>query len=219
MSSRFAAVLVAIMIIFGGIFFVTKHKANTSTNGGSSSGNAKATNHVKGSTSSGVTMVEYGDFQCPACSAYYPIVKQVEDKYSDRVQFQFVNFPLYQIHQNAMTAHRAAEAASLQGKFWEMYDQLYTNHDVWANTSNASTYFEQYANQIGLNMTKFKQDANSSAVNDTIWADINKGNALGITGTPTFYLDGNKITSNPTSVDDFSKLIDAAIKAKTASKN
>lgn len=212
MSSRFAVILVAIVIIFGGIFFTTKNKANAPD--GSSSSTAQATNHIEGSTSSGVTLVEYGDFQCPACSAYYPIIKQVEDTYKDRVTFQFVNFPLYQIHQNAMAAHRAAEAADMQGKFWDMYNTLYTNHDQWADSKTPSSYFEQYATQLGLNIDQFKTDSASSKVNDIIWADINKGNAQKISSTPTFYLDGKEITSRPTNAEDFGKLIEQAIKDK-----
>lgn len=216
MSSRFAIILAALVIIFGGMFFVTKNK-NSSSTGSSSSSSAKATNHIEGNTKSSVTLIEYGDFQCPACSAYYPIVKQVVGTYKDRVQFQFVNFPLYQIHQNAMAAHRAAEAASNQNKFWEMYDTLYANHDQWVNSSTPTTYFEEYAKQLGLDTSKFKQDSAGSATNDTIWADINKGNGLGITGTPTFYLNGKKIDSNPASVEDFSKLLDEALKTKSTS--
>jgi len=210
MSSRFAAILVAIVVIFGGIFFFTKHKATAPSQGGK----AQTTQHIEGSTKTGVTLVEYADYQCPACSAYYPLVKQTVEKYKDQIQFQFVNFPLYTIHPNAMAAHRAAEAAGLQNKYWEMHDLIYTNHDVWEKSTSVTTYFEQYAQQLGLDAAKFKQDSASSKINDILWADINKGTALKVDATPTFFLDGKKITSQPASVDDFSKLIDAEIKVK-----
>lgn len=213
MSGRFAIILVVLVAIFGGIFVFSKNKAGAPSAG--SSGNAaQSTSHIEGSSKTGVVLTEYGDFQCPACSAEYPLVKQVVEAYKDRIQFQFVNFPLYQIHQNAMAAHRAAEAASNQGKFWEMYDLLYQNHDSWANGSTPTSQFEGYAQQLGLDIGKFKTDAASSTTNDTIWADINKGKALDISGTPTFYIDGKKIDANPTSVDEFNKLIDAAIAQK-----
>ena len=79
---------------------------------------------IVGESKSGVTLIEYGDFQCPACQQYYPIFKQIKEKYKDQITVQFRHFPIVSAHQNAMVAHRAAEAASNQGKFWEMHDLL-----------------------------------------------------------------------------------------------
>jgi len=210
MSKTFWAIIAIIVIIFGGI--VVFHKDNTP----SSTTHAKPTNHVEGQGKTGVTLVEYGDYQCPSCGQFYPIVKQIQQKYNDQIQFQFRNLPLLQIHQNAFAAARAAEAADKQGKFWEMHDILYENQTAWSESSNANAYFDQYAARLGLNTAQFKKDAASSATNDIINADINEFNKTKEDmATPTFFLDGKKI--QPTSVDEFGKLIDAAIKSKQKS--
>lgn len=215
MSKRFAIILAVILVAFGTIFFFTKNRAGAPSGGDGNS--TQTTNHIKGSTASGVVLLEYADFQCPACAQLYPVVSQVYEKYKDKIQFQFMHFPLYQIHQNAMAAHRAAEAASVQGKFWEMYDTLYARHSEWQSSSTPTVIFEGYANQLGLDVEKFKTDSASSAVNDTIWADINKGTSLKVSGTPTFFLDGKKIETQ-TTVEDFSKLIDEAIAQKSSAQ-
>lgn len=211
MSKTFWAIVAIIVVIFGGVMFFNN---SDSSNNGSANGDAKPSNHVKGDGKTGVTLVEYGDFQCPFCGQYYPIVQQVEQKYKEQITFQFRHLPLLQIHQNAFAASRAAEAASLQGKFWEMYDKLYQNQEAWSETGKPLEAFSTYAQQIGLNVDQFKQDFSSSAVNDVINADIREfDKTKEQKSTPTFFLDGKKISA--TSVDEFSKLIDEAIAAKT----
>lgn len=209
MDRRFLLILTAVVVLFVGIVWVNKSKTDAP---GSGSSQAKASNHVEGTNSKGVTLVEYGDYQCPACGQYYPIVKQLQTTYANDISFRFANFPLVQIHPNAMAGARAAEAASLQGKFWEMHDALYENQTTWSAGTNPTPYFDQYANNIGLNLTKFKQDMASSAVLDTINADVSQVQALGGTGTPTFVLNGKRLDNSPTSLDDFKKVIDQAIK-------
>jgi protein-disulfide isomerase len=209
MSKAFWAIIAVILIVFGGILLFKDNKANAPT----SSSNGKPTQHVQGKGSTGVTLVEYGDYQCPFCGQYYPIVKAVEQKYNDQITFQFRNLPLLQIHQNAFAAARAAEAAGLQNKFWEMYDKLYENQDSWSSSKDPLSVFTQYATQIGLKTDTFKTDFASSSVNDAINADIKEFNKTGAEmSTPTFFLDGKKIS--PKSVDEFSKFIDAAIADK-----
>jgi len=215
MSKTFWAVIAIIVIVFGGIIIFNNHKS------GSSSSNAKPTNHVEGSTKTGVTLVEYGDYECPYCGAYHPTVKQVATKYADRIQFQFRNLPLLQVHQNALSSAKAAEAAGLQGKFWQMHDMLYESQSSWSSSSNAASIFEQYAAQLSLNVAQFKQDYASDAVNNTITADINAFLKTGNEeSTPTFFLDGKKVQPANT-VTSFSSLIDAEIakKAKTTSQS
>ena len=211
MSKTFWAIIAVIVIIFGGIIVLNKQKATAPGNNA-----VKASSHIKGQGTSGVTLLEYADYQCPACGGYYPIVKQVTEKYSDRIFFQLRNLPLFQVHQNAFAAARAAEAANKQGKFWEMYDLLFSTQTVWASTSNATSQFEAYARQLGLNIEQYKKDAASPEVNDIINADIAEfKKTKAPTSTPTFFLDGKKIQA--TSLDEFGKLIDAAIAAKQKS--
>lgn len=214
MKSRFSIILIACVVIFGGILFFSKKDASAPT--GSDGQPIQATNHVKGSGTTGVVLVEYGDFQCPACGTYFTAVEEVVKKYGDKITFQYRNFPLRQIHPNAMLAHRAAESASNQGKFWEMYSSLYSGQDTWSSLQDPTSVFRSYAEALKLDMTKFDNDLKSQAVNDTINADIAEGQKLNISGTPTFVLDG-KVIESPRSAEDFNKLIDEAIAAKQAS--
>jgi protein-disulfide isomerase len=215
MSKQFLGILAVIVLIFAGIFIITgNNKGSTSAN---SSSTAKPTAHIEGLGQSGVTLVEYGDYECPYCEEYSSIVKQVQQEFNSQIFFQFRNFPLVSIHQNAFAGARAAEAASLQGQFWQMHDALYdsSNWQVWSTANDPTPYFNQYAQELGLNLTKFKQDFASQAVNNAIVADENAGNKLGIDGTPTFYLDGKQISPQPT-VAAFESLIKAEIAKKTA---
>lgn len=202
-------ILVAIALGLGVIFWSTKDKSTTSNNSSASS----LSNHVFGEGKKGVNFTEYGDFQCPYCAAYYPIVKQVKEKYQADVTFQFRNFPLPQ-HQNARAGARAAEAASKQGKFWEMHDLLYENQKSWESSQNPNIIFESFASSLGLDLAKYKTDFASAEVNNTINADYAAGQKLGVDATPSFYLDGKKLDPTPQDLAGFSKVIDDAIKAK-----
>lgn len=223
MDKRFLGILAAIAIIFVGVFLITTHHSNGGS-GNSSSG--QPSNHVEGQDASGVKLVEYGDYECPVCADYWQTVKQAEEQLNHQILFQFRNLPLSSIHPNAFAAARAAEAAGLQNKYWQMHDQLYANQNTWAPTSNPQSYFDSYAKTIGLNVAQFDSDYASGKVNDTINADINEFDKTGQQmATPTFFLDGKYInntqlidsqTGQP-SVQLFVNLINAEIKAKAKS--
>jgi protein-disulfide isomerase len=186
--------------------------------GDDSTSNGKPpTNRTYGNGSSGVVLTEYGDFECPGCGAFFPIVQQIKEEYKDKITFQFRHFPLINIHQNAQAAHRASEAADKQGKFWEMHDLLYQNQQSWAGVDNVAGIFEEFARQLGLNIDQYKGDVISPDVNDNIQADLEAGKALGVSGTPTFFLDGKQIEDNRDidTIEKFKAKIDAAIAAKT----
>jgi protein-disulfide isomerase len=210
MSKGFWGVIIIVVLIFVGIFTLGGHK--TANSPGKSSSNTP-TKHIEGKGSSGITLVEYGDYQCPFCGQYYPVVRQVQSEYNDQIYFQFRNYPLTNLHQNAFSAARAAEAAGLQNKFWEMHNALYESQDQWSQLSDASSFFSKLAQQLGLDITKFKADYASSKVNDLINADLAEGSKLKIQGTPTFFLDGKKIevSQNPAS---FKKVINEALAKK-----
>lgn len=215
MSKQFWAVIAVTVLIFVGIFTLGgDKKSDTDTkNSNSSSG----TQHIKGAGTTGVTLVEFGDYQCPYCGQYFPTVEEVVAKYGDQIKFQFKNFPLTSIHQNAFAAARAAEAAGLQGKFWEMNAMLYQNQSSWSEQGDATPIFAQFAQQLGLNVDQFKKDSASSKVNDLVNADMAEGTKLKVTGTPAFFINGEKVeVSN--SVESFSKVIDAAIAKQAKSK-
>ncbi len=213
MDRRFLGILGAIVVIFIAVFAISQHSSNNNGSGGNNKNStAGATNHVQGNNAKGVTLVEYGDYECPICEAYYQPLKQAAAKYSNDIHFQFRNLPLTSIHPNAFAAARAAEAASLQGKFWEMHDKLYENQNSWVPpVTDPLPIFSGFAKDIGLNVNQFKTDYASSKVNDAISADLA---AFAKTGqeqaTPTFYMDGVYLPN--------SQLVDSTSGAPTADK-
>jgi protein-disulfide isomerase len=137
----------------------------------------------------------------------------VKEKYKDKIEFQFRNLPLITVHKQALLAARAAEAADKQGKYWEMYNLLFQNQTNWSQMDDAKPAFEQFATQLGMNVEQFKADIAAPATNEIVQADIDEFKKTGERmATPTFFLDGKSI--KPASVEEFSKLIDAAIAAK-----
>lgn len=221
MNKRFWAIIVIIIVAFAGILWVK----NDQQNNNNSNTAAQPSENLRGDTASKVKLVEYGDFQCPYCGEYYPIIEQVYQKYQSDVSFQFRNLPLTQIHPNAFAGARAAEAAADQGKFWQMYTVLYEQNEeyyqsnekynTWIGSSNPESYFIQYAQQIGLNVSKFESDYSSNQVNNVINADIAAFNKTGYEmATPTFILNGKQIQA--TSVNAFSTLINAQLKKEGA---
>lgn len=216
MSKQFWAILLVIVAVFIGIVAFSGKK-----DGGTTS-KATATNHVEGTNSTGVKLVEYGDYQCPVCGLYYSAVKQVAATYNDKIQFQFRNLPLTSLHPNAFAGARAAEAAGYQGKYWQMHDMLYENQNSWSQASNPTTFFNNYAKSLGLNVTQFTKDYASTKTNDAINADLAAFDKTGDEkATPTFYLNSKKVdlaqlvdSNNEPTVAKFSAVIDAAIAAQ-----
>ena len=168
-----------------------------------------ATDHIKGNASSTVTLVEYSDFQCPACAGYFPVVEKLFREASTTMRLVYRHFPLSQ-HANAIPAALASEAAGKQGKFWEMYEMLFTNHDLWENSKNAKTIFSGYAEKLGLDMNKYNLDVDSRELKDKVDTDMKGGVKAGVNSTPTFYLNGKKV-QNPNGYAEFKKLIDEAL--------
>ncbi len=152
-------------------------------------------------------LIEYSDFQCPACGAYYPIVKQLASEYSSRIQFVYREYPLTEIHDNALSAAYAAEAAGLQGKFWEMHDALFEHQKEWSEVSDPLLMYEQYATTIGLDMNKFKEDRSGSVVKDRVKQSRASGDAAAVRGTPTFFFNGKRL-QNPAGLDAFRATLD-----------
>ena len=148
----------------------------------------------EGNPNAKVVLVEYSDFQCPACAAYYPIVKQIADRYSNKLLVVYRHFPLPQHKYSKLTA-AYAEAAGRQGKFWEMHNKLFANQSKWSNDSNAEDIIKNYAGELGLDMAKLAVDLQSSEIDDKINSDIDSGYKSGIEGTPAFFLNNQKITN------------------------
>jgi len=165
--------------------------------------------HVKGNVDATVTLTEYSDFQCPACGQFYKIVEDVLAKHGDSVRFEYKHFPLISIHQFAVPAAKAAEAAGQQGKFFEMHDKLFENQQIWSVAASPQTYFNSYAEEIGLDMVLFKQHMKASVISDKITTEFEEARELGLTGTPSFFLNGKRMQFE--TYQDFLSQIDSAI--------
>lgn len=157
-----------------------------------------------------VTIVEFGDFQCPACGQASPILKELLKIYQDKLNLVFRNFPLPQ-HRNAKMASETALAAGSQSKFWEMYYKLYEDQAKWSESDNPLDIFTGYAKDLNLDLNKFTQDVKDEKYKDIISQDQNDGNLLGIQATPTFFVNGEKIVGVPT-LEEFKSLIDPKLK-------
>lgn len=158
-----------------------------------------------------VTIIEYADFQCPACAVYHPLVKQLLSEFPKDIYFVYRFFPLTSIHRNALLSSQAGFAANLQGKFWQMHDMIYENQKSWANEGNAMEIFVSYAEKIKLDVNKFKKDINSDETKKFVNDELNQAINIGVNSTPTFFINGKKI-QNPRSYDEFKKLVQDQIK-------
>ena len=152
----------------------------------------QADDWAKGNKEPKVTLVEYLDFECESCGAYYPVMKKLFEEFGNEVKFVVRYFPL-DGHKNSMTSALAAEAAGKQGKYWEMHDKLFENQSTWSKITDAKTLFTEYAAQLGLDRNKFIADLDSDSVNKKITDDIRSGTESQLDGTPTFFINGNKL--------------------------
>ncbi len=169
--------------------------------------------HSLGNSDSKVVLTEFGDYQCPACGQWHPFIKDtVLPKYQDRIKFVFKNLPLVNIHKNALIAAQAAEAAALQGKFWEMHNKLYETQAQWENDSNdqAKGKFEGYARELGLDVGRWKNDFDSAQVRDIIKADSALADKLQLPGTPSFLING-QIVDTKNGFEDLTNALDKAL--------
>jgi protein-disulfide isomerase len=167
--------------------------------------------------SSPVVLEEYGDYQCPPCGQLYPELKQIEKEYGNQVQIVFHHFPLMKIHKNALMAAHAAEAARNQNKFWEMHDRLYRNQKEWSELDDPRPVFIDYAKQLGLKIDQFTSDLVSNMIDQRISADIQRGSAVGVTGTPTVFLDSRQVNYQATNLDGLRKGINILLEQKARS--
>lgn len=191
--------LVTLVLFVGGIVALSKGMLG----GGSGSSQTVAdpsvlireNSHTLQATDSKVTLVEFGDFQCPFCAQSHPVLQSLLAQYPDKITFVARHFPLAQ-HRHAVVAAEAAEAAGAQGKFWEMYDLLYTNQDAWESSSDALSIFAGYAQQLELDMDQYNKDMTDHTYLDKVRADMADGNILGVNSTPSFFVDGQRFTGS-----------------------
>lgn len=217
-------VLICIVTIGGLILLSKKDTVNVADTDPTKAISESATaigDHVYGNKAAKVVLIEYGDFQCPGCGGAFPQLKTLKEAYKDKIAFIFRNFPLTTIHPNALAAATAAEAAGLQGKYWEMHDKLYENQNAWSgiDASKRTDVFTGYASDISLDTEKFKNDLSDQKVVAKINRDRALGNKLGVNSTPTLYLGSEKVGNEEVSDliqgagDKLKDKIDAKLKA------
>lgn len=141
--------------------------------------------HAQGAADAAVTLVEYGDYECPHCGRAYPIVKEVQRRLGAKLRFVFRNFPLNESHPHAQHAAEAAEAAAAQGKFWEMHDALFERQNALDDRHLVS-----YAQALGLDESRFAHELRSHVYHDRVREDFLSGVRSGVNGTPTFFING-----------------------------
>jgi protein-disulfide isomerase len=226
----FAIIIIVLAAAIGGSFVLLKNRGGATANPNSTfattppSSSSPAANQSPNETagltrpkvkvSSPVVIEEYGDYQCPPCGQLYPELKAIESEYGDQVKIVFHHFPLIKMHRNALIAAHAAEAARNQNKFWEMHDRLYRNQKEWADLDDPKPIFESYARQLNLNLDQFNNDLQSNVIDQRIIADYQRGTSLGVTGTPTVFLDSHLLRYEATNPDGLRRGINILLEQK-----
>jgi protein-disulfide isomerase len=217
-------IIATTILIVGGVFLMTKSnpqspkkevvssdiliKKDSYITSGIENGN-----HLSASASASATLVEFGDYECPACSVYSPLIKKLLTDFSGKINFVFRNYPLSQ-HKNAQISSQVVEAAGIQGKYWQMHDKLFETQTDWVNSTDPISVFIGYAKELNLDIKKLEKDMSSDAIKNIIQNDTSDGNTVKLTETPTFYLNGVKIDGLTGGYEQFKEKINAVISNK-----
>lgn len=200
MKNPWLVIVIIVVVLLGGSVAYSQYVGSKSNEG------VEVRDHVTGNPEAAVTLVEYSDFECPSCAQFHPHVKEVLEEHGDNIRFEYKHFPVIG---NVPSAGRAAEAAGQQGEFFAYHDKLFQEQGTWSRSTNPQQYFEEYAEELGLDMGLFKQHMRSSLLQDKIDQDFQDGRALGVTGTPTFFLNGERM--NIQTFAEFKEQIRAAV--------
>ena len=169
---------------------------------------------VRGGANALVTIEEFGDFECPPCGALHPELVKIEKEYGDKLRVVFREFPLTQIHKHSYEAARAAEAAGMQNKFWEMHDLLYEKKDEWSLAPDPPKLFVDYAKYLGLDGDRFTRDMTGDLASLRVALDMRRGKSLGVIGTPTLFINSRKMDASEMTPDGLRRAIYTALKEK-----
>ncbi len=188
--------IIILVVILGVSYFVSKNDQKIDPAVVASIKVSEPTSHLKGNLESEIKLVEYSDFQCPACKDAAPQIKALVDQFGDQFQLEYRHFPLRSIHPNAQIAAQAAEAAGMQEKFWEMHDKLFEKQSEWSESFRPKQFFKQYAEEIGINGDRFMFDLESDSIKEIVNAQFDEAIALNLPGTPSFVFNGEQIDMN-----------------------
>jgi protein-disulfide isomerase len=200
-------IIVTVIMLIGAVFFLSRPEKPVVVDAAT----LVKEDSLKTSTASAkLTIVEFGDLQCPACKMAHPGLKQAIAEAGPDVNFVFRHYPLPQ-HKNAMNGAKAVEAANLQGKVWQMFDKLYDAQEEWAESDNAVEIFKKYATELGMDADKLAKDMSDRAIEDKIIKDQGDGNASGVNSTPTLFFN-NELYKKGVGYSDLKPEIEARLK-------
>jgi protein-disulfide isomerase len=211
MTKEVKIMALVFLVVFGGLGFLISRNNKIATTPATKEQLIRPNSHSTVNPNAKVNIVEFGDFECPACAAAFPIVEELLALYKDNPEVNFVarNFPLPQ-HQYALLTAEAAEAAGAQGKYWEMYRLIYANQKDWATSSDPMSVLVGYATQLKLDVNRFKSEVSDNKYSDIIEQDRQDGVSLGVNSTPTFFINGVR-AGNIQNFADFKARVDAAL--------
>lgn len=187
MKNPWTIIGIITLILFGGAVIISGNSTDKNNEG------VEVKRHILGDSNARIKLVEYSDFQCPSCKAFHPVVKTAIEQYGEDLSFEYKNFPLSNIHPNALSAAIAAEAAGQQDKFFEFHDLLFEKQEDWSAVAVPNIVFIEYAKELGLNEDDFKRHLKSTVLSDKVKEDFDVGRSLDVTGTPTFFLNDKKM--------------------------
>ncbi|HQZ96199.1 MAG TPA: thioredoxin domain-containing protein [Pyrinomonadaceae bacterium] len=175
--------------------------------------------NMVGSQAATVTLEEFADFQCGSCAAAHPVMNEIKSLYGSRIKFVYRNYPLsIPAHDKAYEASVAAEAAGLQGKFWDLQNLLFTNQQAWTAAPTYKQMWKGYAEKIGIDVAKWESDMAGIAAKGRVDADLARGKAIGVNSTPTLYINGISVPYAEMSVPKLKVIIDGELQKGTAPK-
>ncbi len=202
MKNPWIVILAVVVVLIGGSVWYSAQAGSRNNEG------IKFTPNVKGNPEAAVSLVEYSDMQCPACAAFQPYVDEVVEAFGDKLKFEYKHFPL-PMHAVAEPAARAAEAAGQQGKFFEYTGKLFSEQGKWSISPNPMGLFYTYAEELGLDVDTFKRHLNASLIREKVRAESQEGKDLGVSGTPSFFLNGERMVIQ--TYEEFRAQIEAAV--------
>src|SRR5436190_7406043 len=203
-------IVLAVAVAAGAAVYLSRQPEEAAiTNGASTTTvDIKSGGRFRGPDTAEVTLVEFGDYQCPSCAAYHPFVKEILNRYPKQLRLEFHHYPLISIHPNSMAASMAAEAAGEQGHYWEMHDLLFEYQAQWANTPNPEPVFLSFASRIGIDSNAFQRSLRSPELQQRILKDVERAQDAKVEAVPTFFINGDRVPIKP-SMEDFGQVIDS----------
>ena len=202
-------IVLAVALAGGAALYLSRQPDEAATTSGNSAAPLKTSGggHFRGPENAAITLVEFGDYQCPSCKAYHPVVLELLSRYPQQLRLEFHHYPLVSIHGNSMAASLAVEAAGQQGRYWEMHDLVFEHQEEWSKSSNPEQNFLALAGSAGLNQNVFMQAMRSPQLQDRVLQDVVRARDANVEAVPTFFINGQKI-SVPLSISAFVDVIE-----------